>query len=85
MIRSVLAYSTAIMLASLGIFQILSPVRYSKFLHSLAEPQIEILRGGRLFDICFPERVERSRPLRTQIRLLGILFFAIGLMLVFQK
>jgi hypothetical protein len=64
-----------------GVTMLLSPVRFSRFLYWLAAPQRELLRGGTLFDTYWPERVELSHSLRTQIRLLGVIFLAVGVMI----
>jgi hypothetical protein len=78
-------FALGMILATFGILILFLPVRFSKLLHWLLEPQWDILRGGSLFDMYWPERVERSRSLRTQIRLLGGLFLAFGVMVAVSK
>jgi hypothetical protein len=78
-------FALGMILATFGILILFLPVRFSKRLHWLFEPQWDILRGGSLFDMYWPERVERSRSLRTQIRLLGVLFLAFGVMVAVSK
>jgi len=85
MLRSLATFLVAMILPGFGIFMLFLPVHFSKLLHRLAEPQRDLLRGGSLFDMYWPERVERSRSLRIQIRLLGMVFFGIGVMLAFSK
>ena len=75
----------AALVSGLGILMLVSPVRWSRILNSLGRAQLNIIRGGSLFGMYFPERVERSRLLRTQIRVLGLLFFAAGILIVFQS
>jgi len=75
----------AMILPGLGILMLLLPVPFSRLIHWLAEPQLDLLRGGSLFDVYWPDRVAQSRSLRTQIRLLGLVFFAVGVMLAISK
>lgn len=74
----------AALVSGLGILMVISPVRWSRVLSWLARPQLDILRNGFLFDMYFPERVERSRSLRGQIRRLGVVFVATGILIVVQ-
>jgi len=82
---SPITFAFVLILLVLGILMVFSPVRLSRLLHWLARPQRELLRGGSLFDIYWPERVEQSRQLRVRIRLLGAVFLAFGVMIAFSK
>lgn len=77
-------FIAVIPLMALGALMIFWPLRFSRILYQLAAAQRELLRGGSLFDMYFPERVEQSRSVRTQIRLIGAVFSAFGVMLEFS-
>lgn len=79
------ALALAMIPAAFGIPMLLAPVRFSRFLYWLEAPQRELLRGGSLFDWSWPDRVEQSRPLRTQIRVVVGIFLAVTAVLMLSK
>jgi hypothetical protein len=83
--RSIVTFVAALLLPGCGVFMFLLPVRFSKLLHWLAEPQLDLLRGGSLFDMYWPDRVERSRSVRIQIRILGVIFIAFGVTVALSR
>ncbi|HSR09244.1 MAG TPA: hypothetical protein VLM42_19085 [Bryobacteraceae bacterium] len=84
LLPAIFGFLVAAIVSGLGILMLISPVRYSRILNSLQHGQLDVLRGGSLFDMYFPERVERSHSLRNQIRRLGVAFFAVGILIAFQ-
>ena len=75
----------ALVPVGLGTLMLLSPIDFSRLLQRLAWAQRDMLRGGSMFSMYWPERVAQSRPLRIQIRVIGGIFLAFGIMLATSK
>jgi hypothetical protein len=84
-VQDLAKFALSMIVCASGVGIIVWPIRFSSLLNLIAGPQRELLRGGSLFDVYWPERVKRSRSLRIQIRLLGVICLSIGAMVAFSK